>query len=171
MPLQTQAHAVQALNHHFRPRTVPAPIAGIRCIVKVRHEILEVNKRCYRAVKIMYDTEVKDMQEFAEKRAYFEECLATFNKFMVNSRRQRALQLDINQRKIRLEAMRDLRLQSMQEAKLRQIAQDKEKETVQKAKEAAKKSTVTVVAQNAKKAIRAAQDKVTLILFLVYNFY
>lgn len=146
----------------MHPRTTPTPIAAVRTVVKVRHEVVETNKRYYAALKAVYDAEVKSLEEFAPRRAFFEECLATFNKHMVTSRRQRALQLDINQRKVRLEALRELRLQTMQEAKQRQIELDKQRETQKAAKEAAKKSTVTVVAQNAKKAIRAAQDKVRL---------
>lgn len=165
MPLQTRTHTVQALNHAFRPRITPTPIAAVRCVVKVRQVVTEMNKRYHAAVKAVYDAEARSLEEFAPKRAYYEECLATFNKYMVNSRRQRALQKDIDQRRVRLEALRDLRLQSMQAAKERQIAKDKENATKQAAKEAAKKSTVTVVAQNAKKAIRAAQDKVKSFLY------
>jgi hypothetical protein len=153
---------VHAVNHEFRPRTTATPVAGVRCVVKVRHLIIQTNQRYYQAVKNMYDVEMRQLEEFPSKRAYFEECVATFNKYMVNARRQRALQIDINQRKVRLEALRDLRLQTMQEAKQRQIDKDKEVAVIKAAKEAAKKSTVTVVAQNAKLAIRAAQDKVRL---------
>lgn len=162
VPLQTRTHAVQALYHAFRPRTTPSPVAAVRCVVQVRQVVTETNKRYFAAVKAMYDAEVKSLQEFESKRAYYEECLVRFNKFMVNSRRQRALQKDIDQRKVRLEALRDLRLQSMQAAKERQMAQDKERATKQAEKEAAKKSLVKVLAQKTKQTIRGAQDKVYL---------
>jgi hypothetical protein len=171
VPLEPRTHAVHALNHEFRPRTTPTVVAAVRAVVKVRRVVTEVNKRYYAAVKAVYDAEVRALEEFVTKRAYYEECLATFNKFMVNSRRQRALQKDIDQRKVRLEALRELRLQGMQAAKERQLALDKERATKQAAKEAAKKSTVTVVAQNAKKAVRAAQDKVRLLTCSIALFY
>jgi hypothetical protein len=171
VPLEPRTHAVHALNHEFRPRTTPTVVAAVRCVVKVRRVVTEVNKRYYAAVKAVYDAEVRALEEFVTKRAYYEECLATFNKFMVNSRRQRALQKDIDQRKVRLEALRELRLQGMQAAKERQLALDKERATKQAAKEAAKKSTVTVVAQNAKKAVRAAQDKVRLLACGIVRLY
>lgn len=160
VPLQPRTHAVHGIYHEFRPRTTASPTAAVRCVVKVRLQVIKTNKAYHQAVKDLLDAEMRDLDEFPSKRAYYEECLALFNKYMVNNRRQRALQLDINQRKVRLEALRDLRLKTMAEAKQRQLEKDREAANIKALKEAAKKSTVTVVAQNAKKAVRAAQDKV-----------
>jgi asparagine N-glycosylation enzyme membrane subunit Stt3 len=84
--------------------------------------------------------------------------LVSFNKYMVNSRRQRALQKDIEARKARLEELRELRVQSMQEAKMQQIEHDREVAEIKAEKEAKKRTLAQVMAQNTKLGIRATKD-------------
>jgi len=77
-------------------------------------------------MKNILDQEVSDLNEFPDKIDYYSNAVTVFNTYAVNARRQRALQIEINLRKLRLEALRSLRLQTMMEAKQRQIDADKQ---------------------------------------------
>jgi len=158
VPLQTQAHRVQELVHEMRPRVNPSAITIVRTTVETRHAVIRTNRKYFQALKATLDQEQSDLEEFVTKREYYEGALEKFNKFMVNSRRQRALQIDISQRLVRLEQLRGLRLKSMQEAKQRQLEREREQALIKAEKEAAKRTTTQVLAANTKKAIRAAKD-------------
>jgi hypothetical protein len=160
VPLQPRSHAVHSLHHTFNPRVAATAISAVRWTVRTRRLSVEVNQRYFLAFKDVLEQEMRELESFKTKRAQYEESLIKFNNYLVNSRRQRAMQLDINQRKERLNALRDLRLHSMQEAKKKQLMQEAENANIKALKEAAKKSTVTVVAQQAKKAVRAIKDKI-----------
>lgn len=126
VPLQTLQHAVQDLNHTFRPRTSPSSIHTVRSTVQTRLQILRTNRSYYDTIKNILDQEVADLNEFPHKIDYYANAVTVFNTYAVNARRQRALQIEINLRKLRLEALRSLRLQTMMEAKQRQIDADKQ---------------------------------------------
>lgn len=126
VPLQTLTHVVQDLNHTFRPRTSPSSIHTVRSTVQTRLQILRTNRSYYDTIKNILDQEVADLNEFPHKIDYYANAVTVFNTYAVNARRQRALQIEINLRKLRLEALRSLRLQTMMEAKQRQIDADKQ---------------------------------------------
>jgi len=158
VPLQPRIGPVHQLLHDLRPRTVPHPVAQVRAVVQARLRIIRTNQKYFRAVKAVLDQEQQDLELFSSKRDYYEKALKTFNSYMVNSRRQRALQKDIEARKARLEQLRALRVKSMQEAKQRQVETDREAAEIKAEKDAKKRSMGQVLAQNAKAAIRNAKD-------------
>ena len=126
MPLQTLTHRVHDLNHTFRPRTSPTAVHIVRTTIATRLLTLRTNRSYYDTVKNSIDQEVADLNEFPNKLDYYANAVAVFDTYAVNARRQRALQIEINLRKLRLEALRSLRLQTMMEAKQRQIDADKQ---------------------------------------------
>uniref|UniRef100_A0A7S3GN15 EF-hand domain-containing protein n=1 Tax=Spumella elongata TaxID=89044 RepID=A0A7S3GN15_9STRA len=160
VPLQTLTHKVHQLNHNFRPRTCSTAIHAVRTTIQTRLSILRLNLGYYESVKTLLDKEITDLTDFPNKLEYYLNAVKAFDTYAVNNRRQRALQIEINLRKLRLEALRGMRLQTMMEAKQKQIEQDKLVATKQAEKAAAKKSVVKELAKNTKLAIRAAQDKI-----------
>ena len=125
MPLQTLTHRVHQLNHNFRPRTCSTAIHAVRTTIQTRLSILRLNLSYYESVKTILDKEIADLTDFPNKLEYYINAVKAFDTYAVNNRRQRALQIEINLRKLRLEALRGMRLQTMMEAKQKQIEQDK----------------------------------------------
>ncbi len=126
VPLQTLTHRVHQLNHEYRPRTCSTAVHAVRTTIQTRLSILRINLAYYNSVKNILDKEITDLNDFPNKIEYYTNAVKVFDNYAVNNRRQRALQIEINLRKLRLEALREMRLQTMMEAKQKQIEQDKE---------------------------------------------
>lgn len=125
VPLQTLTHKVHQLNHTFRPRTCATAVHTVRTTIQTHLSLLRLNQGYYDAVKGILDKEIADLTAFPNKLEYYLNAVKVFENYAVNNRRQRALQIEINLRKLRLEALRGMRLQTMMEAKQKQIEQDK----------------------------------------------
>lgn len=122
---------------------------------------MRTNEAYYAAMQAQLEVEEETLVSYSAKRPFYESSLILFRDHLLQNRRQRALQLDIEQRLKRLTDMRALRLRAMKdirEAEMRAAAEAAaEIQRVEKVK-AAKPTRLKKVAKATKNAIRGIKS-------------
>eukprot|EP01038_Epipyxis_sp_PR26KG_P007862 gene7862-10671_t len=166
IPMEGYRFQLHTSLQEIFPQTKCSIEEMIQIIIQTKLNILLSNLNYYIAAKQIIQNQVNEVNDFKNKRKRFENVVAAFRELLLANRRQRSLQLDLELRKKRLADLRDLRLRSMKEVKQKQLKElAEEKERLAKANRE-RKTAAAIVAKHAKKAIRAAKDKV---LELKYN--
>ena len=127
-------------------------------LIEFRRMSISATIQAHEQLKVIAQQELDEDARFAGQLKYFERVVKEFSSILVERRRQRALQLNINLRKERLASMRDQRLRHLKEKKEAQMAVEKEAKAITAAKMAAKRTFANIVATNAKAGIRGAKD-------------
>ena len=98
--------------------------------------------------------------QFPLLRQQYEDFLTLFLLDLQFTRKQRALALDLEQRKLRLQDLRELRLKSLQEIKIKQLQQEEMERIKREELEKQKVSRFVSLAKETKKAIRGVNDAI-----------
>ncbi len=118
---------------------------------------LRTNEAYYTAMQTQLEVEEETLVSYTAKRPFYESSLILFRDHLLQNRRQRKLQLDIEHRLKRLTDMRALRLRAMKdirEAEMRAAAEAAAEQTRVERVKAAKPTRLKVVAKATKSAIR-----------------
>jgi uncharacterized protein (DUF3084 family) len=100
------------------------------------------------------------LSSFDHLRLNYEKFLQLFLTDLSFTRKQRAIELDLNLRKKRLLDLRDLRLKKLQDSKIEQLRKEEEERLDKEEAEKNKQSTLMKAAKQTKQMIRGMNDKI-----------
>ncbi len=105
----------------MRPRINSSAVDATRVIIHTQKMYAETNERYYDSLRAILEAEEEDLASFKQKRPFYESSLILSRDHLLQNRRQRALQMNIEHRLKRLVDMRALRLRAMQDQKEAQM--------------------------------------------------
>jgi Fe2+ transport system protein B len=128
---------------------------------------IEIKKLHLETLSTIYYDHSKALKEESEFLSSFDHLRLNYEKFLVLfltdlsfTRKQRAIELDLNLRKKRLIDLRDLRLKKLQESKIEQLRKEEEERLDKEEAEKNKQSTLMKAAKQTKQMIRGMNDKI-----------
>ncbi len=158
IPLNSQSLALVECLKIVKPRTTPSAGELIKASAATRLLFGESNYNVYEKLKDMMDAEETWMNAFATMVPKFQRAVAIFQDALLAQRRQKAMQVEIEARKKRLEFLRTIRMRALQEEKAKALAEATRVEE-QKKKERSERIPIGKrIAAATKAGIRAAGD-------------
>ncbi len=141
-----------------KPRTVSSTEMILQTHASTRMLFCEENLNILYKYRELFEREEEWMNHFESTVPKFKKAVEIFQEALLSQRRQKAMQVEIEARKKRLEFLRDVRMRALKEEKERILAEAQVKEEAIKKEKANRVPLVKRVAQVAKKAIRGVSD-------------
>jgi Ca2+-binding EF-hand superfamily protein len=156
--LGTHMFKIQHCLHAIHPQISCSAATLALERTRVRSDMLAVNIRHYEALRDRLDHEEAELLAFPEKRPFYEDAVEKFRNMLLVERRQRALQKELNQRKIKLEELRVLRMLALRAEKERQLQLAKEEAEAKARAKVETKSLRKQLVEATRKTVRGTKD-------------
>jgi hypothetical protein len=151
---------LQNLLHENKPRLHCSELNYLIITIEISLLHLETTHQLYSLAYQYYLNEKTFLGLFNSLKVKYEKFLVLFLNDLQFTRKQRAIELDLNLRKERLVSLRDVRFQSIQDVKLNDLRQDEIDRQVKEEMEKNKVPALLKAAKQAKQLIRNVNDKV-----------
>ena len=158
IPLGSVTHKVQDLLADKLPRTTCRFTHQLQTMVKTRMAFLEADLKVLEEVKVILEEEEESMNNFEKEIPRYKKAVDLFIDKLVASRRQKSMQIELEQRKKRLAELREIRMRQLKEAKEKLEEEAKQAEEAKKKKKSKQVPLSKRVAKAVKASIRGAKD-------------
>jgi len=158
LPLQSKSLELLECLKIVKPRTTPSSAELVKATAAARLLFGESNYLLYEKLKEMVQAEEEWMNAFPATVPKFQRAVALFQEALLSQRRQKAMQIEIEARKKRLEFLRAIRMRALQEEKAKALADATRVEEQKKKEKANRVPLGKRIAAATKAGIRAAGD-------------
>lgn len=150
MKPRVQADMVTAFKQHVQIRQM-SHCVDLSVALTVRQHLEEEEAQCVRFA---------GADSTGGERVYYERAVKEYQAHLLHSRRQKALQKQLRDRKLRMDELRELRLTTIKEKREREAARILQEEADKLAIQEARRKNTKKLTDDAKRNIRAAKDYV-----------
>ncbi len=157
-PSGTQVHVLQDLLAEKAPRTTCRYVHQMKVTTGTRMALVVAHLSVLEELKILIEHEEDMMNNFEKEIPRYKKTVELFTQKLLAQRRQKAMQVELEQRKLRLADLRAIRMRQLKEAKEKLEEEAKEAELAKQKKIATRVPIGKRVAKAVKQSIRGAKD-------------